>query len=174
MADLTSTPGYVALGAAVVAVVALLVAAIALARLRRLRADQLVVLGGTAREDLVEHAARLAHDQDALQAHVTEVLARLEGRLETVEARVDATIAHRGLVRYDAYNEVSGRQSTTIALLDAHRSGLVLSSIHHRDQSRLYVKEVVAGESAVRLSPEEVEAVAEATDAPAPLPAAEA
>ena len=70
-----------------------------------------------------------------------------------------ATIAHRAVVRYDAYNELSGRQSTSIALLDAHRSGIVLSSIHHREQARLYVKQVQEGVSVVPLSPEEQEAV---------------
>jgi hypothetical protein len=62
-------------------------------------------------------------------------------------------------VRYDAYNEMSGRQSTSVALLDARRSGLVLSSIHHREQARQYVKQLREGASVVPLSPEEQEAV---------------
>jgi hypothetical protein len=62
-------------------------------------------------------------------------------------------------VRYDAYNEMSGRQSTSIALLDAHRDGIVLSSILHRDQARLYAKLVHGGRAELELSPEEAEAV---------------
>ena len=62
-------------------------------------------------------------------------------------------------MRYDAYNEMSGRQSTSIALLDDGRSGIILSSIHHRDQARLYAKQVVDGAGAVPLSPEEEEAL---------------
>jgi Protein of unknown function (DUF4446) len=54
---------------------------------------------------------------------------------------------------------MSGRQSTTIALLDASRSGVVLSSIHHREQARLYAKQVVDGRPELELSPEENEAV---------------
>jgi len=73
--------------------------------------------------------------------------------------RLDGAIVYRAIVRYDAYNELSGRQSTSIALLDEHRSGIVLSSIHHREQARLYVKQVVGGSAAVPLSPEEDEAV---------------
>ena len=69
------------------------------------------------------------------------------------------TVAYRALVRYDAYGEMSGRQSTSIALLDANRSGLVLSSIHHRDQARLYAKQLYEGQSELELSPEEDEAV---------------
>jgi hypothetical protein len=54
---------------------------------------------------------------------------------------------------------MSGRQSTSIALLDATRSGIVLSSIHHRDQARIYAKEVQEGRGELELSPEEDEAV---------------
>ena len=53
-------------------------------------------------------------------------------------------------MRYDAYGEMSGRQSTSIALLDATRSGIVLSSIHHRDQARLYAKQVRDGAGRAR------------------------
>jgi hypothetical protein len=68
-------------------------------------------------------------------------------------------MAYRSLVRYDAYGEMSGRQSTSIALLDATRSGIVLSSIHHRDQARLYAKQVRDGTPELELSPEEIEAI---------------
>jgi hypothetical protein len=68
-------------------------------------------------------------------------------------------VAYRALVRYDAYGEMSGRQSTSIALLDATRSGIVLSSIHHRDSARLYAKQLHDGRAELELSPEEDEAV---------------
>ncbi len=75
---------------------------------------------------------------------------RLDSRMETAERRIDSAVAYRALIRYDAYGEMSGRQSTSIALLDANRSGLVLSSIHHRDQARLYAKEVRRGQARAR------------------------
>ena len=65
----------------------------------------------------------------------------------------------RSLVRYDAWGEMSGQQSSTIALLDAHRTGVVVSSILHRDQARVYVKQLREGESELELSPEEQQAI---------------
>ncbi len=62
-------------------------------------------------------------------------------------------------MRYDAYNELSGQQSMSIALLDEQRSGIVLSCIHHRDQARVYAKQVHGGQGELELSPEEAEAV---------------
>ena len=50
------------------------------------------------------------------------------------------------MIRYDAYNEMSGRQSSSMALLDEKGTGVVMSSILHRDQARLYVKGVRDGE----------------------------
>jgi hypothetical protein len=155
----SSTAGIVALAGCAVALAALIVAVVALVRLRRLRTDQRVLLGAGPAEDLVEHAARIEQEFRSLHAYVGDVAARLDGRLGTVEDRLDDTIAFRGLVRFDAYNEMSGQQSVAIALLDAEQSGLVLSSIHHRDQARLYVKHVVRGEPEYPLSPEEIEAV---------------
>jgi hypothetical protein len=155
---LGSTAGEVAIAAAAVAVVAVVLCCVLFMKLRRLRADQRAVLGDGA-DDLVAHAASLQREFEALYDYVQssgEVLGR---RLQEAEGRLDKTVAYRSLIRYDAYGEMSGRQSTSIALLDSHRSGLVLSSIHHRDQARLYAKAVYEGRGELELSPEEDEAI---------------
>jgi Protein of unknown function (DUF4446) len=162
--DLSSTAGVVATAAAGVALISLIVAAIALVRLRRLRADQRVVLGDHERRDLIAQAADLQAAFADLHAYAEDVALKLHERLDVVEQRLSGTIAYRGLVRYDAYNEMSGQQSTTIALLDAHRSGVVVSSIHHRDQARVYAKQIVDGRGELQLSPEEEEAIRLALD----------
>jgi hypothetical protein len=157
--DLSTTTGIVALAAGGVALIALGAGIAALVQLRRVRAAQRAVLGPYGERDLARHAADLAQAFEALRDWVEEVATRLEGRLGTAEERLDVAIAYRGLLRYDAYNEMSGRQSTSIALLDTSRSGIVLSSIHHRDQARLYAKQVRDGTAEIELSPEEAEAV---------------
>lgn len=158
-AELTSTVGIIALAAAVVAAAAIAAVVVLYRQLRRLRADQRVVLGGQASTDLVGHAAALDAGFKTLHDYVTDVAARLDQRMGVAETRLDGAISHCGLIRYDAYNEMSGRQSTSIALLDSSRSGVVLSSIHHRDQARLYAKQVSAGKGELKLSPEEEEAL---------------
>jgi hypothetical protein len=141
-----------------VAVASLLLCLVLFLRLRRLRADQRVILGeGNA--DLAAHAAELSNRFELLTRQVRGALAGVETRMEDVEARADHAIAYRAVVRYDAYGEMSGRQSTSIALLDATGSGVVVSSIHHRDQARLYTKQVRRGTPELQLSPEEEEAI---------------
>ena len=159
MEDLTTTQGIVALAAAGLALVALVVSIVLAVRIRRLRRAQAAVLGGAGAQDLVAHAAALQDDFRALRDWMEEMAASLDRRMGAAEDRLDGAIAYRALVRYDAYNEMSGQQSTSIALLDAHRDGVVLSSIHHRDQARLYAKQVRDGRGELELSPEEAEAV---------------
>jgi hypothetical protein len=157
--ELSSTTGIVALAAGGVALIALLTALLLARALRRLRADQRIVLGGSAAQDLVTHAAELDRGFGSLNDYVADVSSRLDARLTAAEERLEGAVAFHGLVRYDAYNEMSGRQSTSIALLDSRGSGIVLSSIHHRDQARLYAKQIVNGRGQLELSPEEEEAV---------------
>ncbi len=158
MHQLTSTVGIVALAAAVVALVALATAVALALRLRRVRTDQRAVLGEE-RQDLVGHAAALQSQFQALSEYVQDAAGGLEARMAQAEVRLDQAVSFRSLIRYDAYGEMSGRQSTSIALLDATKSGIVLSSIHHRDHARLYAKQVHEGRSELELSPEEDEAV---------------
>lgn len=158
-AELSSTVGIIALAAAAVGVVAVVAVVVLYRQLRRVRADQRVVLGEAGATDLVSHTAALDAGFRTLHDYVTDVAQRLDERMGVAEGRLDGAISHCGLIRYDAYNEMSGRQSTSIALLDSSRSGVVLSSIHHRDQARLYAKQVSAGEGELKLSPEEEEAL---------------
>ncbi len=158
MHDLTSTAGIVAIAAAAVAAVALLTCVVLAVKLRRLRADQRMLLSSGER-DIVAHSAQLTRQFSALHDYVADAAEGLDHRVATAERRLDGAVAHRALVRYDAYGEISGRQSTSIALLDSRRSGLVLSSIHHRDQARVYAKELYEGQPELELSPEEDEAV---------------
>ena len=159
MHQLTSTTGIVALAAGGVAVVALILALTLALRLRRVRQAQTAVLGAAGQRDLVAHAERLETGFTDLREWVEETMERIGQRMDVTEDRLDGCVAHTALVRYDAYNELSGHQSSSIALLDARRSGVVLTSIVHRDQARLYVKQVRDGESEIALSPEEQEAV---------------
>jgi hypothetical protein len=172
LATVTDTQGIIAIAAAAVAVAALLGCLSLSMSVRRLRSAQRVVLGGEQRpRDLVAHAAALQEAFEALREYLDEAAARLDGRLAGVETALRGTIAHRALVRYDAYNELSGQQSMSIALLDEEQSGIVLSCIHHRDQARVYGKQVLGGRGELELSPEEAEAVRLAISGEGWLPA---
>jgi hypothetical protein len=157
--DLTDPAGIVALAAGAVALLALIIVLVLAVKLRRVRAAQQAVLGPYGREDLVAHASALQTAFEDLHGRVEEVAERLDERMAGAEQRIDGAIAYRSLVRYDAYGELSGHQSTSLALLDAERNGVVLSCITHRDSARLYCKVVQEGRGEHELSPEEDEAI---------------
>ena len=158
-ASLTDTHGIIAIAAAAAAAAALIGCVVLALSVRRLRRAQSVVLGDSGQQDLVAHAAGVEAALQQVQEEVRVTGARLDTRLAQIEHDLRGVISHRALVRYDAYNELSGRQSMSIALLDDERSGIVLSCIHHRDQARLYGKQVRDGRAELELSPEEAEAV---------------
>lgn len=166
MDELTTTQGIVALGAAGVGLVALLFAMVLGFKLRRMRNSQRAVLGDSSR-DLVTHAEQIQTAFTQMRDWVEESIEHFERRMGEVERRVDGCVAYSALVRYDAYNELSGHQSSSVALLDSRKTGVVLTSIVHRDQARLYVKQLRDGEASLELSPEEQEAVEQALGQPA-------
>jgi hypothetical protein len=150
----SSTASLVALAAALVALVAVLVALWARLAVRRVRAAQLVLLGG-GKNDLVDFAVSLQARIDDLHRAVDEIAAGLS----RVDRRVDDCVSKTSILRYDAYDDKAGQSSATFALLNASRTGVVVSAIQGRDYARIYMKELDRGRPSVALSPEELEAV---------------
>lgn len=82
----------------------------------------------------------------------------IRGQRET-DKRVTGCVQRYGMVRFNAFVDVGGEQSFALALLDDKGTGLVLSNIYGRQDSRMYVKEMVDGKSDKPLSDEEKNAV---------------
>jgi len=123
---------YVALGSAAVGLLGLAVAVLALRSAARAR--------------------RAMRDMPTGTAHLDEALrAQIRGGLRRV-----------GLVRYDAFAEMGGRMSFSLALLDEDANGVMVSAINGRTESRCYGKLVAGGAAEQELSPEEKDAIAQA------------
>jgi hypothetical protein len=149
-----STAGWIAVAAAALAGVGMLAWLWTLLLLRRARAAQRVLLGGR-KQDLVDFAVSLQTRIDDVLRTVDEIAAGLS----RVDRRVDGTVSRTSIVRYDALSDAGGHQSASLAMLDASRTGVVISAIQGRDYARIYVKELDQGRAPVALSPEEREAV---------------
>ena len=90
-----------------------------------------------------------------------------EQSLEEVRGLKDMlskSLTKYGIVKYDAFDDVGGKLSFALALLDRENTGLILNAVHSRDNCFLYLKEIVKGESYVMLSQEEVEALRKAVN----------
>ncbi|CAN5332670.1 hypothetical protein BH20ACT13_BH20ACT13_03920 [soil metagenome] len=144
----------VAIAAAATAALALLVGLVLWRRLARIESGQEVILG-SGRGDLLDFAVSLQTRIDDLHRAVDEVATGLS----RVDRRVDGSVTNTAVVRYDAYEGTGGQQSASVALLDATRTGTIVTAIQGRDYARIYVKDLDRGRSSVALSPEEQEAV---------------
>lgn len=153
---LDSQAGVLIIG--VIAVAALILSVVLALRTGRMRRQYRVLSAADGRASFVEVVARKAEEVTALRAEV----ARLADELRSTQGELREALRHVGLVRYDAFGDMGGRMSFSVALVDDHGNGFVLSTIHARSESRSYVKELRGGMAEVSLSPEESAAVADA------------
>jgi hypothetical protein len=96
---------------------------------------------------------------EAKTGTVKSELRRLSKELDATKLELTETLQHLAVVRYDAYGEMSGRLSWSMALVDDNGNGVVLTSINSRNDARSYAKEVKGFASESKLSPEEAEAI---------------
>ena len=88
----------------------------------------------------------------------------LDKRADKIEEDGQAHIQKIGLVRFNPFSETGGDQSFTLAVLDGQKSGVVISSLHGRESTRLYAKAVKSGKvEGYKLSREENEAIEKAS-----------
>ncbi|MBR2191208.1 MAG: DUF4446 family protein [Eubacterium sp.] len=80
---------------------------------------------------------------------------------ETLQ-RMKSTFHKMGIVKYDAFKEMGGNLSFTLCLLDDMNTGFILNTMHGRDSSYTYVKEIIKGEAYATLGEEEKEALEKA------------
>jgi hypothetical protein len=152
----TETAAIVAGAALILALLALLLCLWLILRMRRL--SRLSAFRPQMPADLQSAVEREVGRLDSLIAQVEEV----RGRLPTVERQAGSSIQRMGIVRFSAFSDTGGQQSFVVALLDARSSGILISSLHSRQQTRVYMKQITEGRSDTQLSDEEVEALRQA------------
>lgn len=96
--------------------------------------------------------------------HVEAGMEQLDARLQSLELRLPRAITKVGSVSYDAFGNIAGELSRSIAMLDELGSGIVLTIMVSRDDTLFFSKEIVRGVATEPLSPEEQHAVATALD----------
>lgn len=140
---------------AVAGVVALVLVAVALQRVRRLHRSYALLQGTDGNDSFVSIVARKTQEVGVLREEIRTV----QTRLDRVQTDVADALRHVAVVRYDAFGDMGGRLSFSVALLDDSGDGLVLTSINGRSETRTYSKGVKGGISEASLSPEEEQAI---------------
>jgi hypothetical protein len=175
---------YVAVFALVLAYVSLVAAYIALRTLAKVRQDTRLLARGTrgpnGQQSLIEVTSHHAELTASLSEQVEALRAAMDTEREDVRRELDkirqdggaalaertesedGALRHVALVRYDAFTEMSGRMSFTLALLDDRGDGVTITAMTGRTDTRVYAKAISSGEGEHDLSPEERQAVSAA------------
>lgn len=91
--------------------------------------------------------------------HLTELTVKNRQAIRKINEEMMSNFQKLGIVKYDAFNEMGGKLSFAITLLDGNNSGYIINSMHSREGCYNYVKEIVKGESYIELSEEEAESL---------------
>jgi hypothetical protein len=92
----------------------------------------------------------------------TKDIKTLNEKLNILEDDSKTHIQKVGLVRFNPFKELGGDHSFSLAILDAHDSGIIITGLHTRDRTRVYLKDIKKGRSEFELSDEERKALASA------------
>ncbi len=123
------------------------------------------VVGLRRRIDALTRGATGADLEGVLRDHLRQVegvatdLRELEARTAVIEREGRFAVQRVGFVRFNPFDDTGGNQSFALALLDANQDGIVVSSLHARQNTRIYAKAIVTGRSDAALSDEETEAL---------------
>jgi hypothetical protein len=146
------------LGSALLGLAAILWLIMVQARLNRTLRQYQALVAGTSAGNL----------EEILNAHVAEVhqtvdqVQELDGHAKQMEKTLRHSMQWLGMVRFNPFRDTGGDQSFAIALVDGHGNGVVISSLHARDGTRVYAKPLRHWESTYTLTDEEKEAIARA------------
>jgi len=151
-----TSAGTMAVVALLLALLALVGVVLLLARQQRLLGQYQHLMTGTSGGNLEnmlhDHVAQVR--ETAAQVDAVDKLAR------RLEKSGYFSLQHLGVVRYNPFQDTGGDQSFAIALVDGHGNGVVLSSLHARDVTRVYAKPLNKWESTYSLTDEEKQAIA--------------
>lgn len=149
---------YVTIALSVVSIILAVVLIIVLCKLKTLKRRVDSLTRGKDTESL----------EDIIVSYLERVESLEEGEeitraaLNAIKDNLKITYQKTGLVKYDAFREMSGALSYSLALLDKENNGVLISSMYSREGCYTYAKEIIKGESKINLSEEEAEALKQA------------
>ena len=151
--------GYLLAAVAVLAVLLLimfilLIVQMAKVKNLRKRLDKFVL--GKDGESLEEDIASLYEDNKLLKTNVE----KNKKDIRTLYKKLESAYQKSGLIKYDAFSQMGGQLSFSLALLDENNNGFIINSVHSAEGCYSYTKEIKNGECSLELGKEEAEALA--------------
>lgn len=149
---------YIAIGLGVLFVITCIVLIVTLCKLKNLRRRVDALTRGKDAESMEDTILRFFDNIKELE----DAEQKMHRDIKEIKDNLKITYQKTGLVKYDAFREMSGALSYSLALLDKENNGVLISSMYSREGCYSYAKEIIKGESKLNLSEEEAEALKQA------------
>lgn len=146
---------YIIIGMAVVVLILLILTIINIVQMRKLKKGYKVFMTGKGAKNLEDTLIKRLNQVDALIESNDEN----KKNIKSLFANMQLTYQKMGLIKYDAFNEMGGKLSFSLAMLDKRNNGYIINAMHTREGCYTYIKEIVDGNSIIVLSEEEQKAL---------------
>lgn len=146
---------YIIIGLAALVLVLFVLFIVNIIQMSKLKKNYKIFMSGKNAKTLEEVLVKRLNQVDALmeankknEADINQIFETLRGTFEKI-----------GLVKYDAFNEMGGKLSFSLAMLNQKNDGFIINAMHSREGCYTYIKEIIDGNSIINLSDEEKEAL---------------
>lgn len=146
---------YVIIGLAAVLLILFILTIVNIAQMRKLKKSYRIFMSGKSAKNLEDTLIRRLDQVDTLLVSNTEN----QRNIQTLFNDMQHTYQKMGLIKYDAFHEMGGKLSFSLAMLDVRNNGFIINAMHTREGCYTYIKEIVDGNSIIVLSEEEQEAL---------------
>jgi hypothetical protein len=146
---------YVIIGLTILTLILLVLYIVNVVQMNQLKKRYKIFMSGKNARNLEKTLIERLDQIDALM----EENAENKKTIQNLLSKMKFTFQKVGLVKYDAFHEMGGKLSFSLALLNEANDGFVLNAVHSREGCYTYVKDIIAGNSVILLSPEEKEAL---------------
>lgn len=146
---------YVIVGLAAVVLILLILTIVNIMQMRKLKKGYKAFMSGKNGKNLEETLIKRLDQVDTL----IDSNAKNAKSIKALFENMQITYQKMGLIKYDAFHEMGGKLSFSLAMLDARNNGYIINAMHTREGCYTYIKEIVDGNSIIVLSEEEQEAL---------------
>ena len=149
---------YIMIGLSAITLISIILLIVVLCKLKKLRRRVSSLTRGKDTESMEDIMLNFFERIEDLENHEKE----MDIDIKNIKNTLKNTYQKAALVKYDAFREMSGALSYSLALLDQENNGVLISSMYSREGCYTYAKDVVNGECKINLSEEETEALKQA------------
>ena len=153
-------PAYIMIGISAVLILLIILYLVCIVKMKKLRKAYNCFMKGKDMESMEEVLMKQFDRIEVLE----EADREKRKEINSLKILMQKSYQKAGLVKYDAFREMSGKLSYALALLDQNDNGVIVTSMYSRDGCLSYAKEVIMGESKINLSEEEQEALEKAVN----------